>query len=106
VKRLLVIPAAGIVLWAAAASCAGLATVAQRGRAFAVSSVQVARGDTVRFANEDTFLHQVYVESPTFQYESEEQLPGTNVDVRFSSAGTFTVRCHIHPKMTLQVEAH
>lgn len=104
-KRLLFFPTTGIVLWAAAASCAGLATVAQRGRAFAVPSVQVARGDTVRFANEDTFLHQVYVESPTFKYESEEQQPGTNVDVRFTSAGTFIVRCHIHPKMALQVEA-
>ena len=103
--RLLFIPAAGIMLWAAAASCAGLATVAQRGRAFTVPSVQVARGDTVRFVNDDAFLHQVFVESPTFKYESAEQEPGTNVDVRFTSAGTFTVRCHIHPKMTLQVEA-
>ena len=104
-KRTLFIPAAGIMLWAAAASCAGMATVAQRGRAFAVPSVQVARGDTVRFVNEDAFLHQIFIESPAFRYESEEQEPGKNVDVRFASAGTFTVRCHIHPKMALQVEA-
>lgn len=104
-KRLLFMPAAGIVLWAAAASCAGLATVAQRGRAFAVPSVQVARGDTVRFVNDDAFLHQIFVDSLVFRFESEEQEPGMNVDVRFTSAGTFTVRCHIHPKMTLQVEA-
>ena len=104
-KRLALVPAAGIVLWAAAASCAGLATVAQRGRAFSTPSVQVARGDTVRFVNDDAFLHQIFVESPAFKFESDEQEPGQNVDVRFASAGTFTVRCHIHPKMALQVEA-
>jgi len=104
-KRMLLTPAAVLMLWAAAASCAGLATVAQRSRAFAVPSVQVARGDTVRFVNDDAFIHQVFVESPGFKYESDEQEPGRAVDVRFTQAGTFTVRCHIHPKMTMQVEA-
>jgi plastocyanin len=92
-------------LWAAAAAGGGLATVAQRGRAFAVPGVQIARGDTVRFVNEDTFLHQIFVQSPGFNYESDEQEPGQAVDVRFTNAGTFTVRCHIHPKMALQVDA-
>ena len=104
-RRLLFLPAATVMLWAAAASCAGLATVVQRGRAFAVPALQLARGDTVRFVNDDAFLHQIFVESPTFKFESEEQQPGQNMDVRFTSAGTFTVRCHIHPKMALQVEA-
>lgn len=103
-KRLF-IPVAGIMLWAAAASGAGVAMVAQRGRTLAVPSLQVARGDTVRFINDDAFLHQVFVESPAFKFESEEQEPGKTVDVHFTSAGTFTVRCHIHPKMALQVEA-
>ena len=95
---------AAAVLWTVAASGAGLATVAQRGRAFAVPGVQIARGDAVRFVNEDTFLHQVFVQSPSFSYESDEQEPGLVVDVRFTSAGAFTVRCHIHPKMALQVD--
>lgn len=99
------VTAGTVVLWTAAASCAGLATVSQRGRAFAVQAVQVARGDIVRFVNDDAFLHQVFVQSPAFNYESEEQEPGKSVDVRFISAGTFAVRCHIHPKMLLQVEA-
>ena len=89
----------------ATAYSAGIVTVAQRARAFAVPSVQVSRGDTVRFLNEDAFLHQVYVDGPAFKFESPEQEPGQNVDMRFPQAGTFTVLCHIHPKMTLQVEA-
>lgn len=95
---------AAAVLWAAAASGAGLATVVQRGRAFTMPSVQIARGDTVRFVNEDTFLHQIFVQSANFDYESDEQSPGQTVDVRFTSAGTFMVHCHIHPKMALQVD--
>lgn len=93
-----------LTLSAAGASGAGIMAVAQRSRAFAVPGIQVARGDTVRFLNDDSFLHQIYVQSPGFSFESPEQDPGTTVDVRFNQAGTFTVLCHIHPKMTLQAE--
>jgi plastocyanin len=84
---------------------AGIATVSQKGRAFAVRDVQIARGDTVRFNNDDEFTHQIYVQSPSFGFESPEQTPGQTVDVRFTAAGTFEVRCHIHPKMLLHVDA-
>lgn len=87
----------------AAASGAGLATIVQRNRAFEVPSIQVTRGDTVRFLNDDAFLHQVYVDAPSFNFESPEQDPGQAVEVRFTQAGDFTVLCHIHPKMRLNV---
>lgn len=92
-------------VYTVAASGAGMVTVAQRTRAFAVPSVQVSRGDIVHIVNDDAFLHQVYVDAPGFKFESPEQEPGQSVDVRFTQAGTFTVLCHIHPKMILQVEA-
>jgi plastocyanin len=84
---------------------AGIATVSQKGRAFAVRDVQIARGDTVRFENDDEFTHQIYVQSPSFAFESVEQPPGDAVNVRFTAGGTFEVRCHIHPKMLLHVDA-
>ena len=87
-------------------AAAGVVTVAQQGRAFSVGSVQLSRGQTLRFSNEDKFIHQIYVESPSFNYESDEQSPGSNVDVAFTQAGTFEVRCHIHPKMLLHVDVH
>lgn len=92
-------------LWAGVAGAAGLATVSQNRRAFAVSALQIARGDTVRFVNDDTFLHQIFIDSPTLKFESEEQEPGQSVDIRFAKDGTFAVRCHIHPKMLVQVDA-
>jgi plastocyanin len=89
---------------ASVALAAGVATVSQQNRAFSTGSVQIARGDTVHFTNDDDFTHQIYVQSPAFTYESAEQDPGGAVDVRFTAAGTFEVRCHIHPKMLLRVE--
>ena len=78
--------------------------VIQRGRAFNVAGVQVRRGEIVRFSNDDQFLHQVFVATPAFNFESAEQEPGTTVDIPFTDAGLFEVRCHIHPKMLLHVE--
>lgn len=93
-----------LVLPAALALATGVVTVSQKGRAFSTRDVQIAHGDSVRFANDDEFVHQIYTESPSFSYESGEQSPGEAVVVRFPVAGTFEVRCHIHPKMLLRVD--
>jgi plastocyanin len=85
------------------AAASGIALVSQKRRAFSVKSVQVAAGDTVKFSNEDTFVHQIYVEARTLTFDSDEQPPGTSVEIRFPAAGDFEVRCHIHPKMLLNV---
>jgi len=94
---------AAAALPATLALAASVATVSQKGRAFTVRDVQVARGDTVQVMNDDEFVHQIYVQSPSFTYESDEQEPGKAVGVRFPVAGTFEMRCHIHPKMLLTV---
>jgi plastocyanin len=57
----------------------------------------------VRFTNEDPYVHQIYVDSPNFQFESNLQPPAQIIDVRFSVAGIFQVMCHIHPTMHLTV---
>ena len=83
---------------------AAVVTVSQQGRAFTVASLQVLKCQVVHFSNDDRFMHQIYVETAAFTFESEEQKPGTGVDVPFSKTGLFDVRCHIHPKMLVQVE--
>jgi plastocyanin len=85
------------------AFAAQMISVVQQHRAFAVKDIAVHVGDTVRFVNEDTFVHQIFVAAPNFTFESDEQPPGVNVDVRFTATGTFSVMCHIHPKMLLLV---
>jgi len=79
-------------------------TVVQQGRAFHPSEITVEHGATLNFVNQDEFIHQIYVDSPNFNYDSEEQEPGAApMHIAFPAAGTFSVRCHIHPKMLLVV---
>jgi plastocyanin len=86
-----------------AALAANVVSVVQKGRAFASQQLEIKVGDSIRFLNEDSFIHHVFVRSATMNYDSEEQGPGKSVDVRFPTAGTFDVRCEIHPKMLVQV---
>jgi plastocyanin len=78
--------------------------IVQRGRAFTVTQVSIAAGDTIEFSNDDDFIHQIYIQSPQLSFDSEEQEPGKNITVKFPVAGHFEVRCHIHPKMLLKVD--
>jgi plastocyanin len=79
-------------------------TIVQANRAFAISAISIARGETLRFSNEDGFTHQIYIETPQFTFESDEQEPGQTVSVTFPASGHFAVHCHIHPKMHLDVD--
>ena len=77
--------------------------VTQSGRAFSVRELHIRAGDVVRFVNADEFLHHVYVSASNFAFDSGEQEPGKDVDVRFPTSGQFEVRCQIHPRMKLTV---
>ncbi|MBC7799119.1 MAG: cupredoxin domain-containing protein [Gemmatimonadaceae bacterium] len=87
-----------------AAWAADTVTVSQSRRVFDPPQIDIVRGTTVRFVNDDgRLLHQVYTSSPTFSFDSGEQKPGATVEARFDKPGTFTVLCGIHPKMRLSV---
>jgi len=76
--------------------------VSQKGRTFRPTEMTINRGESLTFTNEDSFIHQIYVDG---LFDSEEKAPGENLNETFPSAGTFQVRCHIHPtmRMTLRV---
>ncbi|HEY1632267.1 MAG TPA: hypothetical protein VGF56_13200 [Rhizomicrobium sp.] len=90
--------AAATLAWADAAH-----NVVQNGRAFHPLEIAINRGETLDFSNQDEFIHQIYVDSPAFKYDSAEQPPGETLHIAFPDAGTFPIRCHIHPKMLLTV---
>jgi len=75
-------------------------TVSQKGRAFRPADVTIARNETLTFTNEDSFIHQIYVDG---LFDSEEKGPGEVLNETFPRAGNFLVRCHIHPTMRLIV---
>jgi plastocyanin len=92
-----------VVSLAELAGAAAVHRIVQKGRAFALQEIVIAPGDSLLFTNEDEFLHQIYVDSPNMVFDSPEQPPGQTIEVNFPRAGTFAVRCHIHPKMVLTV---
>ena len=75
-------------------------TVVQKGRAFRPTEVTINRDEGLTFTNEDSFIHQIYVDG---LFDSEEKGPGEVLNETFPKVGTFRVRCHIHPTMRLIV---
>jgi plastocyanin len=75
--------------------------IVQKGRAFHPAQISIAPGQTLTFTNEDSFIHQIYVDG---LFDSNEKAPGENLNETFPRAGTFKVRCHIHPTMRMTVQ--
>ena len=78
-------------------------SIVQMGRAFHPGEVTIARGEALTFRNRDDFIHQIYIKADSMSFDSNEQPPGQDVLVNFPAGGTFEVRCHIHPRMSLTV---
>jgi plastocyanin len=74
-------------------------TIVQKDRRFSAGEVNIRRGDSLVFTNNDEFIHQIY----SSQFDSDERSPGQTLTETFTQAGTFEVHCHIHPKMKLVV---
>ena len=86
----------------AAAAAADEVTVGQAGKAFNPADLQLKVGDSVKFNNDDTVAHAVLVKGP--QESNLGQIkPGEAKSVTFDQAGTYDVKCAIHPKMKLTV---
>jgi plastocyanin len=81
----------------------GIHQVTQADRKFQESAITIARGDIVRFANDDPYIHQIYVNARNFNFESSMQPPQQIIEVRFTAPGVYQVMCHIHPTMRLMV---
>ncbi|HEX9463985.1 MAG TPA: plastocyanin/azurin family copper-binding protein [Alphaproteobacteria bacterium] len=80
--------------------------IVQKNRSFNFKRITIAVGDTVQFGNHDEFIHQVFVESSSFNFDTAESSPGDTINIKFSVPGNFEVHCHIHPKMQLLVNVN
>ena len=77
--------------------------IVQKGRRFTPTQITINRGESLTFTNEDEFIHQMYADG---LFDSDEKDPGEKLVQVFSRAGTFEVKCHIHPKMKLLVRVN
>ena len=101
-----IIPAAVVTLLMAAAGQATAAevVVTQAGKKFDKKEVEISVGDSVKFQNDDTIAHNVHSRSKGDKFDLGVQKPGTSSSYTFSNAGSFKVRCAIHPKMKVTVK--
>lgn len=95
-----------MLVFAALSAAAESFAVSQRNRAFALRQVTIGQNDVVRFSNEDDYAHQLRINGPGVDFDSDLQSPGETIDVPFPTAGSYEVRCGIHPRMRMTVVVH
>jgi plastocyanin len=66
--------------------------------AFSPASVTVKVGETVTWTNKDSTTHTVTADKGEFS--SDPLSKGTTFTATFTTAGTYTYHCSIHPTMT------
>jgi plastocyanin len=82
---------------------ASVPIVHQRNNVFDPGRVEIPRGESVQFTNEDPFIHHLYIESPNFTYDSGDQRPGRMIRISFDQPGEYVLKCAIHLKMQLEI---
>lgn len=78
------------------ASSSATKTVSISGFAFKPATLNVAKGTTVRFANNDRTAHTA---TRNRGFDTGRIGRGKAASVRFNRAGTFRYHCTIHPEM-------
>jgi len=87
------------------AQAATTITVAQRGLLLDRASVTLAKGDRIVFTNEDDVIHNIHIFGPGADDEKDLglQKPGATLNYTFDKAGSYRVRCNIHPSIKMAV---
>ena len=77
--------------------------VTQKAKQFSVAEITIAAGDKLVFKNDDDTSHNVFSSADGSKFNLGIQKPGSESSQAFAAAGTYEVRCAIHPKMKLKV---
>jgi plastocyanin len=87
----------------AEANATPASVVSQKNKTFTPAAVELRVGQTLEIVNDDQSTHNAFCQSGDFKYNAGTQAPGSTSQVTFTKAGTYDVRCAIHPKMLLHV---
>ena len=94
----------GLAVGSGVAAAAGNPTVVfQRDKTFNPDRIEIARGATINFTNDDPYIHHLYIEEPNFTFDSGDQQPGKVVSIKLDKPGIYVMRCAIHLKMELDI---
>ena len=86
-----------LTVWAAT-----VCVINQKGKQFSQTDVTVKVGDTLQFVNDDDVAHNVFCADPGLTVNKFAK-PGDKTEIVTSQAGTYEVRCAIHPQMKITV---
>lgn len=78
--------------------------VGQLNKEFTIKKLEIKKGDTVRFLNEDTFFHNVFSLSDAALFDLGSFPKGESKEVVFEESGEVEVECAIHPNMKMVID--
>lgn len=78
--------------------------VSQKNKAFAVKKLKAKVGDTVKFLNEDSFVHNVFSLSAPKSFDTGSFGAGQARSITLDKPGKVEVECAVHPDMQLLIE--
>ena len=102
-RALLAGNALGLLFLAGPGLASGVTEIVQKGRAFLVREVEIARGEAIRFVNGDEYPHQINIQGPGVAFDSNLQGPEETIEFRAPGAGAYDVRCGVHPRMRMTI---
>jgi plastocyanin len=79
-------------------------TISQKGKMFSESAVQIKKGDSLVFLNDDNVVHNVLSTTPGSVFNLGSIAPGHSTPVTFDKVGDLQVLCAIHPSMKMSVK--
>lgn len=77
--------------------------VDQKDLSFSQAEISIRPGDTIKFTNNDRTAHHVWTKDNGVNFSSRTLRAGESYSMKFDKPGTYTVKCHIHPKMKLTI---
>ena len=79
-------------------------TINQKGKVFSETALEIKKGDTLVFLNDDNVVHNVLSTTPGNVFNLGSIGPGHSTPVTFEKAGDLQILCAIHPSMKMSVK--
>lgn len=102
VSRYLVFGLLGLL--ASASVAAAEFEVRQINKEFSVKTLEIKVGDSVSFANDDSFFHNVFSLSDAKTFDLGGYPKGQSRKIRFNREGVVEVECALHPSMKMTIK--
>jgi len=99
---------AAVLAFVAGSTVGGLAaaerTITQKGKVFSESELEIKKGETLVFLNDDSVPHNVLSTTPGNVFNLGLIGPGHSTPVTFEKTGDIKIICAMHPSMKMSLK--